>query len=68
MLSCLSLKYMNVAMVTVLKNTTNILTAIGEFYLFKKKQNGRVWAALFLMVGDASLPPYACLRSTIVLK
>ncbi|CAA6655129.1 unnamed protein product [Spirodela intermedia] len=51
--SMFSLNYMNVAMVTILKNTTNILTAIGEFYLFKKKQNGRVWAALFLMIVSA---------------
>ncbi|XP_058109207.1 GDP-mannose transporter GONST2-like isoform X2 [Magnolia sinica] len=45
-----SLKYINVAMVTILKNMTNILTAIGEAYIFKKRQNKKVWTALFLML------------------
>ncbi|KAM0941438.1 putative sugar phosphate transporter domain-containing protein [Dioscorea sansibarensis] len=48
-----SLKHINVAMVTILKNMTNILTAFGETYLFKKRQNGKVWAALFLMIVSA---------------
>lgn len=45
-----SLKYINVAMVTVLKNVTNVITAFGEMYLFKKHHDSKVWAALFLMV------------------
>jgi GDP-mannose transporter len=45
-----SLKYINVAMVTVLKNVTNVITALGEMYLFSKHHDSRVWAALFLMV------------------
>lgn len=45
-----SLKYINVAMVTVLKNVTNVITAVGEMYLFSKHHDNRVWAALFLMV------------------
>lgn len=48
-----SLKYINVAMVTILKNMTNILTATGETYLFRKHQNEKVWAALFLMIVSA---------------
>ncbi|MQM20993.1 hypothetical protein Taro_054024 [Colocasia esculenta] len=48
-----SLKYINVAMVTILKNMTNILTALGEAYLFRKRQNSKVWAALFLMIVSA---------------
>jgi len=48
-LTC-SLKYINVAMVTVLKNVTNVITAVGETYLFKKQHGNQVWAALFLMV------------------
>jgi GDP-mannose transporter len=44
------LKYINVAMVTVLKNVTNVITALGEMYLFQKDHDSRVWAALFLMV------------------
>jgi len=37
-------------MVTVLKNVTNVITAVGEMYLFQKHHDNRVWAALFLMV------------------
>ncbi|RDX87289.1 GDP-mannose transporter GONST1 [Mucuna pruriens] len=51
--SMFSLKYINVAMVTVLKNVTNVITALGEMYLFKKHHDGRVWAALFLMIISA---------------
>ncbi|XP_057954565.1 GDP-mannose transporter GONST2 isoform X2 [Malania oleifera] len=45
-----SLKYINIAMVTILKNVTNILTAIGELYIFRKHQNQKVWTAMFLML------------------
>ncbi|KAJ7959788.1 GDP-mannose transporter like [Quillaja saponaria] len=48
-----SLKYINIAMVTILKNVTNILTAIGELYMFRKRQNQKVWAAMFLMIISA---------------
>ncbi|XP_057954561.1 GDP-mannose transporter GONST2 isoform X1 [Malania oleifera] len=48
-----SLKYINIAMVTILKNVTNILTAIGELYIFRKHQNQKVWTAMFLMIISA---------------
>ncbi|XP_037436945.1 GDP-mannose transporter GONST1-like [Triticum dicoccoides] len=48
-----SLKYINVAMVTILKNITNILTAVGELYVFRKCQNKQVWAALCMMIISA---------------
>eukprot|EP01018_Ginkgo_biloba_P034579 Gb_40369 [translate_table: standard] len=51
--SIYSLKFINIAMVTILKNVTNIITALGEIYLFKKYQNSKVWAALFLMIISA---------------
>lgn len=51
--SMFSLKYINVAMVTVLKNVTNVITAVGEMYLFNKHHDGRVWTALFLMIISA---------------
>lgn len=51
--SMFSLKYINVAMVTVLKNVTNVITAVGEMYLFSKHHDNRVWAALFLMIISA---------------
>ncbi|XP_031385709.1 GDP-mannose transporter GONST1 isoform X1 [Punica granatum] len=51
--SMFSLRYINVAMVTVLKNVTNVITALGEMYLFSKHHDSRVWAALFLMIISA---------------
>ncbi|XP_059639133.1 GDP-mannose transporter GONST1-like isoform X3 [Cornus florida] len=51
--SMFSLKYINVAMVTVLKNVTNVITAVGEMYLFHKYHDNRVWASLFLMIISA---------------
>ncbi|KAK4790197.1 hypothetical protein SAY86_017501 [Trapa natans] len=51
--SMFSLKYINVAMVTVLKNVTNVITAVGEMYLFSKNHDTRVWVALFLMIISA---------------
>lgn len=53
-----SLKYINVAMVTVLKNVTNVMTAVGEMYLFNKHHDNRVWAALFLMVCLGNIGAY----------
>ncbi|XP_030499462.1 GDP-mannose transporter GONST1 isoform X2 [Cannabis sativa] len=40
-------------MVTVLKNVTNVITAVGEMYLFSKHHESRVWTALFLMIISA---------------
>ncbi|XP_010530592.1 PREDICTED: GDP-mannose transporter GONST1 isoform X4 [Tarenaya hassleriana] len=51
--SMFSLKYINVAMVTVLKNVTNVITAVGEMYIFNKHHESRVWTALFLMIISA---------------
>ncbi|KAJ0746247.1 putative sugar phosphate transporter domain-containing protein [Helianthus annuus] len=48
-----SLKYINIAMVTILKNMTNILTAVGELYVFRKRQNQKVWTAMFFMIISA---------------
>lgn len=48
-----SLKYINVAMVTILKNVTNIITAVGDYYLFRRHQNQKVWTAMFLMIISA---------------
>lgn len=41
---------MNVAMVTILKNVTNLITAVGEIYFFSKRHNSKVWLSLILMV------------------
>ncbi|KAL2557285.1 GDP-mannose transporter GONST1 [Forsythia ovata] len=51
--SMFSLKCINVAMVTVLKNVTNVIIAVGDMYLFNKHHDNRVWAALFLMIISA---------------
>ncbi|XVE59390.1 hypothetical protein DITRI_Ditri05aG0042900 [Diplodiscus trichospermus] len=48
-----SLKYINIAMVTILKNMTNILTAIGEYYVFRKRQSQKVWTAMVMMIISA---------------
>ncbi|XP_060197216.1 GDP-mannose transporter GONST1-like [Lycium barbarum] len=48
--SMFSLRYINVAMVTVLKNVTKVITAVGEMYIFNRHHDNRVWAALFLMI------------------
>ncbi|KAM7256869.1 hypothetical protein ACFE04_012610 [Oxalis oulophora] len=48
-----SLRHINVAMVTILKNVTNIMTALGELYIFRKHQNQKVWTAMFLMIISA---------------
>lgn len=51
--SIFSLKYINVAMVTILKNVANVMTAIGETYLFNKRHGTKVWTALILMIISA---------------
>ncbi|CAI5514632.1 unnamed protein product [Closterium sp. Naga37s-1] len=48
-----SLQYMQVAMVTILKNVTNLITAVGEMYLFRKRHSSKVWGSLFLMILSA---------------
>ena len=63
-----SLKFMNVAMVTILKNITNLITACGEIYYFGKHHNNKVWGSLGLMVClQSSLLVFAllCLISTL---
>ncbi|OEL15636.1 GDP-mannose transporter GONST1, partial [Dichanthelium oligosanthes] len=49
-ISMFSLKYINVAMLTILKNVANVLTASGETYFFKKQHGLQVWFALMLML------------------
>ncbi|KAL6856957.1 hypothetical protein ACP4OV_018339 [Aristida adscensionis] len=51
--SMFSLKYINVAMLTILKNVANVLTASGETYFFKKQHGTQVWIALILMIISA---------------
>ncbi|KAJ7282132.1 hypothetical protein O6H91_Y359900 [Diphasiastrum complanatum] len=48
--SMYSLKHMHVAMVTILKNVTNLLIAVGEMYMFKTRHSCKVWGSLLLMV------------------
>ncbi|KAJ3681465.1 hypothetical protein LUZ60_015954 [Juncus effusus] len=51
--SMFSLKHINVAMVTILKNVTNVMTALGETYMFNKYHDSKVWTALMLMIVSA---------------
>lgn len=48
-----ALQLLNVAMVTVLKNLTNIITAAGDYYFYKRTYNAGVWACMALMVLSA---------------
>ncbi|CAL9130785.1 unnamed protein product [Musa textilis] len=61
--SMFSLKYINVAMVTVLKNVTNVITALGETYLFMKHHDKKVWTALFLMVHSCHVYKFSTFTS-----
>jgi len=48
-----ALKYLNVAMVTVLKNLTNLVTICGDYALHGRKYPAGVWLALLLMTVSA---------------
>lgn len=49
----MSLKYLGVAMVTVLKNLTNIFVIVGDLALFNRRYPLAVWLTLFLMILSA---------------
>lgn len=51
--SILSLKYMNIAMLTIMKNMANLVTAVGDVYLFGKSHTKQVWFSLVLMIVSA---------------
>ncbi|KAL2608335.1 hypothetical protein R1flu_026908 [Riccia fluitans] len=51
--SIFSLRFMNVAMVTILKNVTNLITAVGEIYFFNRHHSTKVWLSLCVMVLSA---------------
>lgn len=51
--SFFALKYLNVAMVTVLKNLTNLVTIVGDYMINGKSYPGGVWLTLSLMVASA---------------
>lgn len=48
-----SLKFLNVAMVTVLKNLTNLITICGDYVFYKRSYSPGVWFSLFLMLVSA---------------
>eukprot|EP00899_Mesostigma_viride_P006138 jgi/Mesvir1/15525/Mv03177-RA.1 len=48
-----SLRHLSVPMVTILKNLTNILVAVGDIIVFKKRQSRSVWWTLALLVVSA---------------
>ncbi|KAH7442886.1 hypothetical protein KP509_02G005800 [Ceratopteris richardii] len=51
--SIMSLKYMNIGMLTIMKNLANLITAVGDMYLFRKQHNLQVWISLLLMIVSA---------------
>lgn len=48
-----ALKYLGVAMVTVLKNLTSFLVIAGDYYFFKKRYGAGIWWTLVLMLVSA---------------
>jgi GDP-mannose transporter len=51
--SFFALRYVGVAMVTVLKNLTNWMVIAGDYYFFGKRYGSGVWATLALMLLSA---------------
>jgi len=51
--SFLALQDLGVAMVTVLKNTTNLFIICGDYFLFGRVNNRYVWCTLALMIVSA---------------
>ena len=45
-----ALQTLGVAMVTILKNLTNIITIIGDYFMFGRTYNRYVWLSLALIV------------------
>jgi len=50
MTSSYALKYLSVPMVTIFKNLTTTLVAIGDFYFLGQTSSGRVFACILVMV------------------
>lgn len=48
-----ALKAVGVGMVTVWKNLSNFVTALGDVFLFGKVYPWPVWGTLFMMLGSA---------------
>jgi GDP-mannose transporter len=48
-----ALQALNVAMVTVLKNLTNIMTASGDYFFYGRTYNAGVWACMAMMLLSA---------------
>jgi len=53
-----SLKFLNVAMVTVLKNLTNLITICGDYVFYKRSYSLGVWFSLSLMLTSALAGAY----------
>jgi len=51
--SFFALKEVGVGMVTVWKNLSNFVTAVGDVAIYKKSYTWGVWGVLFLMLGSA---------------
>ncbi|CAG9466130.1 unnamed protein product [Pedinophyceae sp. YPF-701] len=48
-----ALKHLNVAMVTVLKNCTNLLVITGDYFFYGRTYSSKVWVSLLLMIASA---------------
>mmetsp|Transcript_6321 Transcript_6321/g.13954 ORF Transcript_6321/g.13954 Transcript_6321/m.13954 type:complete len:367 (-) Transcript_6321:835-1935(-) len=63
--SFFSLKLIGVAMFTLLKNLSNFITIIGDWYFFGRTYSLQVWCCLILMVGSACFGGYTDLRFSL---
>lgn len=48
-----ALQLMGVAMVTIMKNLTNVITISGDYLLYGRTYNAYVWLSLLLISGSA---------------
>mmetsp|Transcript_48434 Transcript_48434/g.90187 ORF Transcript_48434/g.90187 Transcript_48434/m.90187 type:complete len:361 (+) Transcript_48434:527-1609(+) len=51
--SFFALRYLGVAMMTVLKNSTNLLVVVGDIVFFQRRQPTLVWVCLLLIIVSA---------------
>ena len=48
-----ALQLMGVAMVTIMKNLTNLITISGDYFMYGRTYNAYVWLSLALITGSA---------------
>lgn len=64
--SYLSLQHLNVALVTIFKNVTNVGVALGDFYMFGRRASNGVMLSLAVMVAGAVLTGFSDVSFNLV--